>query len=64
MNEFIALCQEITGHQINVVVNPEFVRANEVRVLQGDHRRLKQLIKDWNVPSLKDTLTWMLHEKS
>jgi nucleoside-diphosphate-sugar epimerase len=60
LNEVIQLCQKITGYPIKVVVNPQFVRQNEVRVLKGDNRRLKHIVKDWQVPSLTDTLQWML----
>lgn len=62
LREIISLCEEITGHSITVQVNPKFVRANEVRILQGDNARLKSLIGDSQFPTLKDTLTWMLND--
>jgi len=60
LREVIALCEDITGQQINIRVNPEFVRANEVRVLIGNNRRLTQLIDGWQPFSLVETLRWML----
>ncbi len=59
LREVIALCETITGHNIEIKVNPEFVRANEVRELTGDNRRLKNCIKDWQMWNLENTLRWM-----
>ncbi|UBB24496.1 GDP-mannose 4,6-dehydratase [Pseudoxanthomonas japonensis] len=58
--DVIALCSEITGHHMDVEVNPAFVRDNEVKVLQGDNRRLHALLGEWNSPGLRQTLQWML----
>ena len=60
LREVIALCEKITGHSIEVKVNPKFVRANEVRVLTGDNSRLKNSIGDWQTHDLEETLSWML----
>jgi len=61
LREVVRLCEEITGHTINIRVNPEFIRSNEVKILFGDNRRLTALIGQWQRPKLKDTLTWMLN---
>lgn len=58
--EVLDLCSEITGHDIEIRVNPAFVRANEVKTLCGDNTRLREHIGHWYSPSLKDTLRWML----
>jgi nucleoside-diphosphate-sugar epimerase len=60
LREVIGLCEKITGHQIEIQVNPAFVRANEVRVLIGDNRFLNQLINEWQPYELEETLRWML----
>lgn len=60
LKEIVGLCEKIMGHKIDVEVNPEFVRANEVRVLAGDNSRLKEVIGDWQTYSLEETLRWML----
>jgi UDP-glucose 4-epimerase len=60
LRDVIALCEQITGHQIEVTVNPAFVRANEVKTLTGDNTRLRGLVPDWRTPPLRDTLAWML----
>ncbi|MCI5059339.1 MAG: GDP-mannose 4,6-dehydratase [Flavobacteriales bacterium] len=62
LREVISFCEEITGNTIKVLVNPKFVRENEVRTLQGDNTRLKSLIGECETPHLKETLTWMLNE--
>lgn len=60
LREVIQLCEEISGHQLRVEVNPAFVRANEVKTLCGDNSRLKSLVSDWHTPPLRETLEWML----
>lgn len=60
LHEIIDLCQKITGHTIEVQVNPQFVRANEVRVLKGDNALLEQAIGPVEQYNLEQTLTWML----
>lgn len=62
LREVIAQCEKITGHSIEIQVNPEFVRANEVRMLTGDNSRLKNAIGDAQSYNLEDTLRWMLQE--
>lgn len=60
LREVIALCENITGHSIEVQVNPKFVRANEVKVLKGDNSLLRKAIGDWKNYTLEETLKWML----
>lgn len=61
LREIIALCEAITGHHINVRVDPQFVRDNEVHILKGDNSCLKNLIGASPAPTLKETLMWMLN---
>ena len=63
LREIISLCGDITGHDIEIEVNPEFVRENEVRVLAGDNSLLKKTIGNWKNYTLEDTINWMLDEK-
>jgi nucleoside-diphosphate-sugar epimerase len=62
-SEVIAKCSAITGHPIEVQVNPAFVRANEVKTLCGDNAKLRALVPGWQTPSLDETLGWMLAGK-
>lgn len=61
LHEVIQLCEAITGHTLDIQVNPKFVRANEIRLLKGDNTRLQTLIKPSHCYDLNDTLTWMLN---
>lgn len=58
--ELIAMVERLSGHHIKVAVNPDFVRTNEVRILRGSRARLESTIGKLAMPSLEDTLGWML----
>lgn len=60
LRDVITICETITGHRIEVRVNPAFVRANEVKSLCGDASTLRRLIGAWETPPLEETLRWML----
>lgn len=60
----LALLSEITGHQLQVHVNPAFVRANEIRRLCGSPAKLEATIGEIVSPTLVDTLGWMLRASS
>lgn len=64
LREVLALCEKITGHNIEIKVNPKFVRANEVRILMGDNCKLKNIIGDYLKYSLEDTMQWMLQDSN
>ncbi|OXI33983.1 GDP-mannose 4,6 dehydratase [Burkholderia sp. AU16741] len=55
----IAMMEQIAGYTIDVQVNPAFVRANEVRRLQGDGARLQAAIGPLGDIPLESTLRWM-----
>jgi len=60
LKEVLMLCEKLTGHKIEIKVNPEFVRENDVRELKGDNHKLKQLIKEFPSYTFEETLGWML----
>ena len=60
LREIIAMCERVTDHNINVTVNPAFVRANEVKELCGDATRLTSLVGDVSQCNIEETLRWML----
>ncbi len=60
LRDVIERVQMISGHQMEVRVNPAFVRANEVRTLRADTTALEQAIGEWRTHTLDDTLRWML----
>jgi nucleoside-diphosphate-sugar epimerase len=59
----ISALEGLTGHKINVRVNPAFVRANEITTLSGSPNKIEALLGPLNHPSLEDTLGWMLEKK-
>jgi nucleoside-diphosphate-sugar epimerase len=52
--------EAITGHRIEVQVNPAFMRANDVPMLAGSIGRLSIAAPDWRPRTLDETLTWMI----
>lgn len=58
----ISELSRLTGHEINVAVNPAFVRSNEVHRLCGSPEKLFARIGAQPIPALDDTLQWMLQE--
>lgn len=60
VRDVIAMAERLTGHRIDVVVNPAFVRANDVPRLVGDNGRLRALLPEWKPMELEATLAWML----
>lgn len=56
----LALASELTGHSLNIRINPAFVRANEVLKLGGDTSLLKTFVSDWQPHPLRETLAWMI----
>ncbi|MGU3775977.1 NAD-dependent epimerase/dehydratase family protein [Burkholderia metallica] len=59
LKSVIALMEQIAGYSIEVRVNPAFVRANEVRRLQGDGSRLRAVVGPLEDIPLESTLRWM-----
>jgi nucleoside-diphosphate-sugar epimerase len=51
--------RDISGHDIEVRVNPAFVRANDVLTLVGCNDKLCSVIGAVSPPPLADTLRWM-----
>ena len=60
LRQVLNMMGEMTGHAIDVRVNPEFVRANEIPVLCGSHGRLTSAVGFAPRHRLVDTLNWML----
>lgn len=59
-DETLAALRRLTGHDIEVQVDPALVRASEVHTLCGDPAQLRQAIGKLPAYSLEDTLRWML----
>lgn len=59
LGEALAMMNRIAGYDIDVQVNPAFVRANEVVRLVGDNTRLASVVGAITPAPLEQTLRWM-----
>jgi len=53
----------LAGYEIEVRVNPAFVRANEIAILRGSRERLESLIDCPKPRRLEETLAWMIEQE-
>lgn len=60
IGDILGILSAATGHNLEVRVNPAFVRAGDVPVLGGDISHLSASIAGWRPIALEETLTWML----
>ena len=60
LKKILGIAESITGHRIEVRVNPSFIRKNEIKSLWGDPGKLRSIIGQWDPLPLEDTLGWML----
>lgn len=56
----IGIASDITGHNIEVRVNPNLVRTNEVKTLRGCGKKLDSITGREKRYAIRDTLEWML----
>lgn len=64
IDQILDTLSALAGYRPRVVVNPAFVRANDVHVLGGDATRLKAALPDWQPRDLAETLAWMYADKN
>ena len=62
LSEILDMVSAITGHRFEVRVNPDLVRANEVRTLSGSAAKLESMIGNLGGIPLDETLRWMLED--
>ena len=62
LREVVEMVSELSGHPLEVRVNPAFVRANEVRTLCGSPDKLEKVIGPLDSIPLRQTLGWMLED--
>lgn len=61
LRSVLDIMARVTGHAMEVEVNPAFVRPNEIPVLRGSHGKLTKAIGFAPRYALDDTLAWMLN---
>ncbi|MCX8085821.1 MAG: GDP-mannose 4,6-dehydratase [Rhodocyclaceae bacterium] len=68
LQQVMEVLAALTGHRLEVRVNPAFVRANEVKTLCGNPSRLQRMAVEKGVAlpqfGLEETLRWMLAESA
>jgi len=62
LGALLGMLARIAGYEIEVHVDPRFVRANEVRQLIGSNAKLRSIVGDSPRKRLEDTLRWMYEE--
>ncbi|WP_343655848.1 NAD-dependent epimerase/dehydratase family protein [Paraburkholderia caribensis] len=60
LTDIIDIVREASGHDLEIRVNPAFVRQNEVKVLVGSAKRLNRVVPDMPAIGIEDTIDWML----
>ncbi|WMT47187.1 MAG: GDP-mannose 4,6-dehydratase [Acidithiobacillus caldus] len=60
LREILDMISQISGHSLEVRINPEFIRLNEVPRLLGDNQKLERFIGTRARIPLIETLLWML----
>jgi nucleoside-diphosphate-sugar epimerase len=60
VHDVLEMVSEISGHTLEVTVNPDFVRAGEVELLYGSREKLEETVGPMEWIPLRDTLRWML----
>lgn len=60
LQDVISMMRQLSGHNLEVVVNPAFVRSNEVHKLIGSRAKLDATIGRMDSIPLNETLQWML----
>lgn len=60
LQDVISIMRKLSGHHLDVVVNPAFVRGNEVHKLIGSRAKLEAAIGQMASIPMQETLQWML----
>ncbi|MEC5407879.1 GDP-mannose 4,6-dehydratase [Paraburkholderia sp. MPAMCS5] len=60
LQEVIDMVRDASGHQLEVRVNPAFVRENEVKMLVGSPEKLRRLAPEVGAIDFLDTIRWMV----
>jgi nucleoside-diphosphate-sugar epimerase len=59
LKEVIEITSLITQHKLNIKVNNNFIRTNEIKKLAGDPDKLKSIIGANNFFEINETIHWM-----
>ena len=59
----IEMLNNLAGYEMQVSVNPDFVRSDEIKTLYGSSALLESTVGSYRQYLLNDTLEWMLREQ-
>jgi nucleoside-diphosphate-sugar epimerase len=62
LRAILAMMTAIAGHEIEVRINPDFIRRSEVKTLVGSVDKLERLAGPLECIPLEDTLLWMARD--
>ena len=62
LKEIIQICKKLTGHEIDIKVNDNLKRKNDIPVIIGDTTKMLSLISKHKFRNFENTLKWMLLE--
>jgi nucleoside-diphosphate-sugar epimerase len=62
LKEILDLCHIISGHHLEVVIDPHLVRKNEAVHLSGDPTLLRSILPNLPIYTLEETLRWMFDQ--
>jgi nucleoside-diphosphate-sugar epimerase len=60
LQDILSMCEALSGHRLDVRINPAFVRENEIKMLAGNPEKLHRDIGRFDDYPLEATLKWML----
>ena len=60
LKEIIENLTLISNHAINIKINKDLIRKNEINKLSGDTNKMKSIISEFEFINLQETLSWML----
>ncbi|MEM9097988.1 MAG: GDP-mannose 4,6-dehydratase [Pseudomonadota bacterium] len=60
LRDLVEACNRLAGYEIEIRVNPAFVRANEINEMSGDDKLMRQILNPPEPIALEETLEWML----
>ena len=63
LGDIIRMMNNIAGYEIDVKVDPRFLREHEIKVLRGSNNLLKSLIGPVKPIQLEETLSWMYEKR-
>jgi len=61
IKDIINICTKLTGHSINIKVNPKFKRKKEISNIIGNPQKMRSLVGNHLFRNLEDTIEFMLH---